>query len=505
MYTYLKNRPMLLSAVLGSALALFTFYCPNASVITGAAFIALFFIMVIKRAKPEIIFSIFCVVMIIINLQLTLQRADSADLLSGSTLNGSFCITENPVDHGDYESFTAEARDCAELKNGTKVFMFYGGDETLCMGDLIECDAKLKSVSKSDFKAGNYAENIYLSANIKNIAVKSGAQDKALFNLSRLQRGITNTLFENLSTDESATLNAIVTGDKSYISPEFESCVRGAGISHVLVVSGMHLSIIMTFIMGLLERFIYNRYAKPLIMFAVTVFLMALCGFTMSVVRSGVTYMLIAVSLLIGRTGERSNTLGAAVTLILLFSPFAILSISLQLSVLSTFGVLAVSPAVMNAVCERVNIKNSLAFSVLSLAVSSVCASLMTMPVVILVFGYVSVVAVISNIIIAPIVTVSLIAAFCGLVLSLISPVIAKPCFLVSGITAKYFNFMTEHIGGWKYSAVNVSRPFAVISVIVIFAVLQLLLYCRKRRDMLKLYGLNEKIKAEGGDRLIWR
>ena len=129
----------------------------------------------------------------------------------------------------------------------------------------------------------------------------------------------------------------------------------------------------------------------------------------------------------------------------------------------------------------------------------------MTMPVVIPTFGYISVVSVISSIIIAPIVTVSLTSAFCGLVLSLISPVIAKPCFLVSGITAKYFNFMTEHIGGWKYSTVDVSRPFAVISVIVIFAVLQLLLYCRKRRNMLKLYGLNEKIKAEGGDRLIWR
>lgn len=505
MYTYLRNRPMLLSAVLGAAAVLSAFYFPKTSVLTGAAFIALLFVLIIRRAKPEIIFSIFCVVMIIINLQLAIQRADSADLLSGSTVSGSFCITENPVDHGEYKSFTAEVRDCDGINNGKKVFMFYGGDETLCMGDLIECDAKLKSVSKSDFKAGNYAENIYLSANINDIKIKSGAQDKALFYLSRLQRGITNTLFENLSTDEAATLNAIVTGDKSYISSGFEGCVRGAGISHVLVVSGMHLSIIMIFVMGLLERFVYNRYAKALIMFILTVFIMALCGFTMSVVRSGVTYILIAVSLIIGRDGEKSNTLGAAVTLIMLFSPFAILSVSLQLSALSTFGVLAVAPAVMNAVCERISFKNPLFFSILSLSVSSMCATLMTMPVVIPTFGYISVVAVISSIIIAPVVTVSLTSAFCGLVLSLISAVIAKPFFLVSGITAKYFNFMTEHIGGWKYSTVDVSRPFAWASVAVIFAVLQLLLYCRKRRNMLKLYGMKEKIKSEGGDKLIWR
>lgn len=505
MCTYLRNRPMLLSAVLGAAIVLSAYYFPNTSVLTGAVFIALLFVLIFRREKPEIIFSIFCVVMIIISLQLTLQRADSADSLSGSTVSGSFCVTENPVDHGDYESFTAEVRDCEGFKNGKKVFMFYGGDEKLCMGDLIECDAKFKSVSKSAFKAGNYAENIYLSANINNIKIKSGTQDKALFYLSRLQRGITNTLFENLSTDESATLNAIVTGDKSYISPVFEECVRGAGISHVLVVSGMHMSVIMIFVMGLLERFVYNRYAKALIMFVLTVFIMALCGFTMSVIRSGITYILIAVSLVIGRDGEKSNILGAAITLIMLFSPFAILSISLQLSALSTFGVLVVAPAVMNAVCERINLKNPICFSLLSLSVSSMSATLMTMPVVIPTFGYISVVSVISSIIIVPVVTVSLTSAFCGLVLSLVSSVIAKPFFLVSGITAKYFNFMIERVGGWKYSTVDVSRSFAWVSVAVIFVVLHFLLYCRKRRNMLKLYGIREKIKLEGGDKLIWR
>ena len=51
----------------------------------------------------------------------------------------------------------------------------------------------------------------------------------------------------------------------------------------------------------------------------------------MSILRAGITYLFFAVSVAIGRDRDSVNILGAALTLILIFSPFAVFSVALQL------------------------------------------------------------------------------------------------------------------------------------------------------------------------------
>ena len=149
-----------------------------------------------------------------------------------------------------------------------------------------------------------------------------------------------------------------LTGDKSYFTDTFYSNVKSAGVAHVMVVSGMHLSIIIALALYFANKLFYNPYFKALVICIVTLAVMAVCGFTMSIMRAGVTYLLMALALVLGRENTPENTLGAAVSIILLCNPLAIRSVAFQLSVLSTFAILVVAIPVIDTLREQKIIKN---------------------------------------------------------------------------------------------------------------------------------------------------
>ena len=61
---------------------------------------------------------------------------------------------------------------------------------------------------------------------------------------ARLQQALSQALCRDLEGDEAGALAAMVTGDSSRITQELKEAYRGAGLAHVLVVSGMHVSIL---------------------------------------------------------------------------------------------------------------------------------------------------------------------------------------------------------------------------------------------------------------------
>ena len=61
---------------------------------------------------------------------------------------------------------------------------------------------------------------------------------------ARLQRRLSGALRRGMAHDPAGVLAAMVVGDRSHLSSALRTAYRGAGLSHVLVVSGMHVSIL---------------------------------------------------------------------------------------------------------------------------------------------------------------------------------------------------------------------------------------------------------------------
>ncbi|MGN0493172.1 MAG: ComEC/Rec2 family competence protein, partial [Acutalibacteraceae bacterium] len=395
---YLKKRPMLLCGLCASAMCVIGFYSRVAIFFIGLTLIFLFFFFLQKCFNPIYTFVIFMLIAVSVSTLMTLNKADRINELDGACVRGGFVVLENPVYHGSYYSTVLRAEGCKGLPDGARVLAFCFDAAFEC-GDKIIASAELNGV-KEKYRASDYSEKIYITAGIEDISVLRGEVDRLLSAVNKLRNYITDTLFANVDYEEAATLTALVLGDRSYFSDSFYGNIKAAGVSHVMVVSGMHLAIIVSLTSGQIEKVVYNRYLKAALVVLTVLFMSALCGFTKSIIRAGVCYILYAVSIILKRDNTPENTLGGAVALILIAHPFTIFSVSFQLSALSTLGISAVALPLISYFKENVS-ENRLIIYIFSSTVVTLSALLFTLPVIVLVFGYISTVSVITNMLIS--------------------------------------------------------------------------------------------------------
>ena len=142
---------------------------------------------------------------------------------------------------------------------------------------------------------------------------------------------------------------------------------------------------------------------------------------------------------------------------------------------------------------------------VISSAAATLSALLLTLPVTVYIFGYISTVAVASNILISFAVTLSLYFAAAGLVLYPAIPLAGHILLLASSLAVKYVNFVINKLGSLPFSVAVLGRYSFIFALLLLFSVIFGLFACKHRQDMLKLKIMREKIISEGGEKLIWR
>ena len=502
MVDYLKRRPMLLCGLCVSLLCVIGFYSRTAIFFLGLILILLFFFLLQKGVYPVYLFVVFMLVAASVSTLMTYNKIDRISESDGDTVNGSFAVVEGPVNHGSYYSAVIKSRDCKGIEVGTRIMVFSneGGFE---YGDKIVATVDLSKINDK-YRASDYSEKIYLTGTMDDITVYSAEGGLILSRVNRLRTYIVDTLFSNMDYKEAATLTALTIGDRSYLSDEFYGNLKAAGVSHLMVVSGLHLAVIVSLVNKLIEKVIYNRYLKAITVLLTVLFMAALCGFTKSIIRAGLCYIIYAMSIVLKRDNTPENTLGAAVTLILIAEPFAILSVSFQLSVLATLGITAAALPVTKYLKEYV-FKNTWLIYIVDLAVVTLSALLFTLPVTAWIFGYVSVVAVIANILVAYAVTLALYFAAAGLVFYCIFPLIGQILLVAASLVTRYVNFIINMLGSLPFAAVRLNDYSFIFALLLLFSVIFVLFACKRREDMLKLKKMHEKIISEGGGKLKWQ
>lgn len=182
-----------------------------------------------------------------------------------------------------------------------------------------------------------YANDI---SNIKIIEYTSGDLSGRI---ERLREYLTRYIITLSDADSGALLSALLLGERDYLPNQLQLDFRRIGISHILALSGMHLAILSLGIGKLLSLFGIKKKLR-LVIISVFVFLyMTLTGFSVSVVRAGVMLIISSVLFLLSRTKDSLTSLTLAVTVICVATPYAVFDISLWLSALATFGIIALS------------------------------------------------------------------------------------------------------------------------------------------------------------------
>ena len=201
---------------------------------------------------------------------------------------------------------------------------------------------------------------------------------------------------------EAGLLLGLVLGDDSELEPGMERDFRAAGLSHLLVVSGENVAMILAPVLAAVALLRLSRWPRFVVCFGTVVFFTVLTGAEPSVLRAGVMAGLALIGVLMGRPRAIASILSAAVLALLVLDPWLIWSVGFQLSVAATAGMVSVASQ-LAAWCQRVAPK-PLAIA----AGASMAAQLGVTPILLTHFGEVPLVTLPANLLAFPLVAPAL-------------------------------------------------------------------------------------------------
>ncbi len=413
------KRPIFYAAIICCFASVLSLYFINPFILLAITFFLFIFIAIKYRKFKYITISL---IILCYSLGLFTQNniINRINLLDNQTVNGDFLVVSEPDVYDNFNKTSFKVVNSELLPKNLNIIVFDSDKVELSCGDIVSATLKISTIKKDDeYRFFDYGNKIYATANMTEFE-KTVGQNKVYKTFNNIRNYVKSTLNTILNGETTGLLFAITTGEKDLISDNFLSLVKETGISHIIAVSGMHLSIILAALFFIIDRLFYNKYIRTVLSLSLVFIICGICGFTMSVIRASVMFFIGAFAPLFKRDKDLLSIILTAFTCVLIVSPFAIVNISFLLSVLSTLAIIWVVPFYYDLFIMRYKINSKIIKALVQMIFVSIFAILFTLPVIIKVFGYVSVVSPITNILIMYPVMLALILNCVGLLISVV-------------------------------------------------------------------------------------
>ncbi len=295
-------------------------------------------------------------------------------------------------------------------------------EEAAAIGDVLHCTAKIEQPFSGDM----------LRCRLINLLPPPETPPHPLTRLRLIWQQSLSERAAALSKDAriSGVLSAILTGDRSRLSGDITANFRGSGLSHILVVSGLHLILVSRLVGLLLLRVCTPRRAGLLSLTFCWLFAVV-SGLGSSIIRAAVMLSLVHLAEALNRRSDTLTSLMTAALLMGLQNPYTLLSVSFLLSFSAVAGLAALEQPVQRFL-QGPRPRNGITpYLVQSLSVG-IAAQAGAAPVLIWVFGLMPLLGIFANLaavwLIEPIMLLGLTALGLGFVSPLLAQIVALPC-----------------------------------------------------------------------------
>lgn len=225
-----------------------------------------------------------------------------------------------------------------------------------------------------------------------------------------------------LPGDGPGLLPGLVVGDTSRLDPQVEADMRSAGLTHLVAVSGSNVAIVCGAVLLLARRVGLRRWLRPPAAAVALVAFVVIARPEPSVLRAAVMGGIGLTGLASARRAQGMPALCAAVVALLVVDPWLARSYGFALSVLATLGLLLLARPWGEALARYLPRPLAMAVAV-PLAAQAACG-----PVIVLLQGSVSLVAVPANLLATPLVAPATLAGVVTAGVSVVSGPAARLC-----------------------------------------------------------------------------
>jgi len=309
-----------------------------------------------------------------------------------------------------------------------------------------------------DGKVGPGFGNAVAEMGFAKLTILSRAQSPLEQTRQRFFAGMKTALPEPLG---SFGLGLLV-GIRALIPKAMQAELALVGLSHLVAVSGYNLTIIVQAADRLLARF--GRGIALVASFWLIGTFLALTGASASIVRASLVAVLSLLAAFYGRRFQPLALIAIAAGATAVFDPKYLTDLGWLLSFLAFFGILVLAPAVE----ARLGNPKSV---VARLGIESLCAQILTIPLIMYMFNQLSIISPLSNLVILPMVplamAVSLLAGLAGMLIPPFAGWLAWPAMLLLGLMTHIIDWFASLPWAGRTDHLSLNAMLAAYAVIL--------------------------------------
>jgi competence protein ComEC len=361
------------------------------------------------------------------------------------------------------------------------VIVYTSEDVIYQVGNRITVQGTLHKFKKAT-NPGQFNEEQYYK--IENIDFKLFAEDIIVTDpsasvyhsfLGRLKDRLIGVYHDTLKDREAGTIIAMLLGEKYLLEDEVRQLYQENGISHILAISGLHVSLI-----GMSVFWSLRKGKLPIIIVTLITILFIysygiLTNFSVATNRSVVMMVILLCATLLGKTYDLLSATALSALIILFQNPLQIMSTGFQLSFLAILGI-----AVLLPILKKLFPWNNVYMDSLLMSFSSVVT---TTPIVLYYFFQFPLYSILTNLIILPFITVLTITSFLAGFLGMLSRRLG--IFMIGGANyiLQLYDLVCVSITCLPFHIINTGRPKLIL---VLSSYLLILLFVALSRSYQK-------------------
>ncbi len=435
----------------------------------------LFGVFIFEGVELSIYFSAFCIFILVYilivnkNLKLFLiilffilgglriiysENVNSADYLVGEKKEFTGVIVKEPDKRENNTHYVVfvEKENFTVRMTAPRSPQYYFNEEIVFRGEL-EKPEKFKNENDIEFDYPKFLAKDGIGYVMFNPQVTAREQKSGKYLrtfLITIKNWFSINLQKELKSPQSGLAAGILIGSKQLLGKELLEDFRIAGLIHLVVLSGYNVTIIADAIKKVFAG-LPILYAKICSIIFIICFAI-LTGASATTVRASIMAIIGVLAFGSSRKYEVNRALWVAGFLMVVQNPKILAGDpGFQLSFLATLGLIHVSPIISKRLSFITN-----KFQIREIISTTISTQLTVFPLIIKMTGEISVIAILTNILVLPLMpTAMLLSALSGL-LSFLNP-ISKPISFVAYLILSFIIFVAEFFSGLSFAVLKVS------------------------------------------------
>ncbi|MDR3278681.1 MAG: ComEC/Rec2 family competence protein [Oscillospiraceae bacterium] len=355
-------------------------------------------------------------------------------------------------------------------------------------GDVIEFEAYFRAARTEDGEniTALTSRGYVLRATLRGEASVTGRRGAFWFFPRELARALAEKMNALFPEDVAPFMRALILGDTTELRADagLDAALGVTGTSHVVSVSGMHVS----YLLGIITLLTKKRRGSAFFGIPILLVFMGVAGFGASVTRAVIMQSLLLSAPLFRRRQDSLTSISAALFLLLAVNPLSCANIGLQLSFLATLGIVLFSgrayTALTRAARRRPWYENRFFKAAFNFIAASLCATfgalVFTTPLTALYFGYVSILAPLMNILVLWAASLAFCLGLAAAAIGFALPTFGAAAALAS-LPARYFLSAVRLLARFPFAAVYVSNPFILFWLTYVYGLFAVFFILRGR------------------------